>query len=152
MKANPMSTDTAQLADRLAWKRARIAQATALIFIATQVASFHDETPLNRPQTLHLAVWLCWVAVLLALLATGGALLRSKRMRALLNDETTRDHRLRAMAWGFWTAILVALAIYIVSFFSEISVREGVRLVITFGIALALIRFGALEKKALKEA
>jgi len=147
-----MSTATAQLADRLAWKRARLAQATAFVFVATQAASFRDDAPLNRPQTLHLAVWLCWVAVLLALLATGGALLRGKRMRALLNDETTRDHQLRAMAWGFWSAILVALAIYVLSFFSEVSGREGVRLVITFGIALALIRFGALEKKALKEA
>jgi hypothetical protein len=147
-----MSTDTAQLADRLAWKRARIAQVTALVFISTQMGSFHDDMPLGRPQTLSLVIWLCWSAVLLALLATGGALLRSKRMRALLNDETTRDHRLRAMAWGFWSAILVALAIYIVSFFLDVPGREGVRLVITFGIALALIRFGALEKKALKEA
>jgi hypothetical protein len=146
-----MSTDTAQLADRLTWKRARAAQVLAFVFIATQIGSF-DAQPMNRPQTLHLAAWMCWAVALLVFLAFAGGLLRGERMRALLNDETTRDHRLRAMAWGFWGAILIALAVYVLSFFEEVSVREGTRLVITFGIALALIRFGALEKKALKEA
>lgn len=147
-----MSTDTAQLADRLAWKRARVAQVLAFVFIATQAGSFREELPMNRPQTIHLAAWLCWAAALLVFLVFAGGLLRGERMRALLNDETTRDHRLRAMAWGFWSAIAMALIVYVLSFFDTISVREGVRLVITVGIALALIRFGALEKKALKEA
>jgi hypothetical protein len=147
-----MSIDTAQAADRLAWKRARAAQVLAFIFVATQLGSFNDTAPMNRPQTLHLAAWICWAAVLLLFLAFAGGLFRGERMRTLLNDETTRDHRLRAMAWGFWSAILIALAVYALSFFEEVSVREGTRLVITFGIALALIRFGALEKRALKEA
>ena len=145
-----MSIETTQLADRLAWKRARAAQILALVFIATQAGSFSD-APTNRPQTIQLAAWLCWAAALLVFLAFAGGLLRGERMRVLLNDETTRDHRLRSMAWCFWSAILVALGIYGVSFFTAISVREGTRIVITTGIALALIRFGALEKKALKE-
>ena len=125
-----MSIESAQLADRLGWRRARVAQVLAFVFIATQVGSF-DAHPLNRPQMLSLSAWLCWVVGLLALLATGGALLRGRRIRALLNDETTRDHQLRAMAWGFWTAILVALAVYVLSFFTVIAASEGVRLVIT---------------------
>lgn len=147
-----MSADTAQLADRIAWGRARAAQVLAFVFVATQAGSFDDRLPMDRPETLHLSAWICWAVLLLVFLAFAGGLLRGPRIRALLNDETTRDHRLRAMAWGFWSAILVALAIYVASFFTEMSVREGVRLVITFGIALALIRFGALEKKALKDA
>jgi len=146
-----MTAATAQLADRLTWKRARAAQVLAFVFIATQIGSF-DAQPISRPQTLRLSAWICWVAALLLFLAFSGGLLRGERMRALLNDETTRDHRLRAMAWGFWSAILIALAIYVLSFFETISVREGTRLIITFAIALALIRFGALEKRALKGA
>ncbi|MGN6278586.1 MAG: hypothetical protein ACTHM8_07670 [Sphingomonas sp.] len=147
-----MSIDTARDADRLVWKRARAAQVLAFVFIATQLGSFNDTARLNRPQTLHLAAWMCWAAVLLFFLAFAGGLFRGERMRSLLNDETTRDHRLRAMACGFWSAILIALAVYALSFFEEVSVREGTRLVITFGIALALIRFGALEKRALRDA
>jgi len=146
-----MSTDTAQLADRVAWGRARAAQVLALVFVATQAGSFHDALPPNRPETLHLTAWLCWAGLLLLFLAFAGGLLRGERIRALLNDETTRDHRLRAMAWGFWSTIIAAIGVYVLSFFDTMTVREGVRLVITIGIALALIRFGALEKKALKD-
>jgi len=71
-------------------------------------------------------------------------------MRAVLNDETTIDHRRRAMALGFWGALGTAFAVYILSFFEPVTVREGVRLVITFAIALALLRFGTLERRALK--
>lgn len=146
-----MSTESAQLTDRLTWRRARAAQVLAFAFIATQAGSF-DAQPLNRPQALHLSAWLCWVVVLMLFLAFAGGLLRGERMRALLNDETTRDHRLRAIACGFWGAILVALALYVLSFFDAVSAREATRLTITIGIALALIRFGALEKRALKGA
>ncbi|TPG20471.1 hypothetical protein EAH87_08270 [Sphingomonas koreensis] len=122
----------------------------AMVFVATQATSFHDELPLNRPERLHLAAWLLWVVALLVFLTIGGGLLRGPRVRALLNDETTLDHRRRAMALGFWAALGAALTVYIASFFAEITVREAARLIITAGIVLALLRFGTLEKQALK--
>jgi len=142
----------ADLADRIAWGRARAATVMALVFVAAQIGSFPDDFPLNRPQTLHLAAWIVWAAALLFFLAAGGGLLRGPRMRALLNDETTIDHRRRAMALGFWGAIGTAALVYGLSFYEPISAREGARLIITFGIALALLRFGTLERKALKHA
>lgn len=144
-------TDQAQLADRIAWGRARAATVMALVFIAAQAGSFRDDLPLNRPQTIHLAAWIVWAAALLLFLAAGGGLLRGARMRALLNDETTIDHRKRAMALGFWGAIGTAALVYFLSFYEPISAREAARLIITFGIALALLRFGTLERKALKD-
>ena|SRR5690242_12923745 len=110
-----MTSETARLADRIAWGRARAAQVLAFVFVATQVGSFHDDLPVDRPQALHLTAWLCWAVMLLLFLAFAGGLLRGERMRALLNDETTRDHRLRAMAWGFWSAIVAALGVYLLS-------------------------------------
>jgi hypothetical protein len=44
-----------------------------------------------------------------------------------------------------------AALVYGLSFYEPITAREAVRLVVTFGIALALLRFGTLERKALKD-
>ena len=56
------------------------------------------------------------------------------------------------MALGFWGAMGTALFVYLISYFEPIAVREGVRLVITLAIMLALLQFSALERKALKDA
>lgn len=143
-------TSQTDLADRIAWGRARAATVMAVVFVASQGASFRDELPLNRPQTLHLAAWIVWAAALLMFLAVGGGLFRGARIRALLNDETTLDHRRRALAFGFWGAMGTAALVYVLSFYEPLSAREAVRLVVTYGIALALLRFGTLERKALK--
>ena len=144
-------TEQPDLVDRIAWGRARAATVMALVFVAAQAGGFSDDVPLNRPQTIHLAAWIVWAAALLLFLAVGGGLWRGARMRALLNDETTIDHRKRAMALGFWGAIGTAALVYCLSFYEPISAREGARLIITFGVALALLRFGTLERKALKD-
>jgi protein-S-isoprenylcysteine O-methyltransferase Ste14 len=144
-------TDQTDLADRIAWGRARAATVMAVVFVAAQAGSFPDSVSLNRPQTIHLAAWIVWAAALLFFLAFAGGLFRGARMRALLNDETTLDHRKRAMALGFWGAIGTAALVYAISFYEPISAREGARLIITFAIALALLRFGTLERRALKD-
>jgi hypothetical protein len=146
-----MTTGNADIAERAAWGRARAATALAIVFVAAQAGSFHDELPLNRPQALHLAAWIFWAAALLFFLVWGGGLFRNARLRAVLNDETTLDHRRRAMVLGFWGALGTAFLLYVASFYEPISVREGARLVITVTIALALLRFGTLERRALKD-
>jgi protein-S-isoprenylcysteine O-methyltransferase Ste14 len=144
-------TDQTDLVDRIAWGRARAATVMALVFMTAQAGSFADDLPLDRPQSFHLAAWIVWAAALLMFLAWGGGLWRGKRIRALLNDETTLDHRRRALALGFWGAMGTAALVYGLSFYEPISARMAVRLVITFGVALALLRFGTLERKALKD-
>ena len=144
-------TDQAQLADRIAWGRARAATVMAVIFVTAQAGSLRDDLPLNRPQSLHLAAWIVWAAALLVFLTVGGGLWRGPRIRALLNDETTIDHRRRAMAFGFWGAIGTSALVYALSFYEPMSAQEGARLIITIAIAVALLRFGTLERRALKD-
>ena len=146
-----MAADAAELADRLVIKRARIAQTFGIIFIALMVTTPHDDHLLDRPEALHLGAWFAWAVILLLFLATGGGLLRGRRVRALMNDETTRQHRLRALAVGFWAAIGTALFMYGLSFIGPMSVSEATRLIISFSVGSALIQFGSLEKKALKD-
>jgi len=144
-------TDQIDIADRIAWRRARAATALAMVFVATQWSSFHDDLPLNRPQTIHVFAWIVWAVALLMFLVWSGGLARGASVRAQLNDETTRDYRRRAMALGFWGAIGAAFVVYGLSFFEPVTTREGMRLVITAGVVLALLRFGTLERKALKD-
>jgi hypothetical protein len=87
---------------------------------------------------------------LLVLLALGNGLLRGGAVRGILNDETTLDHRKRAMALGFWAAIATAFLVFALSFIEPISAREGSRLIVTLTIATALLRFGMLERRALR--
>ena len=146
-----MSTST-DFAERVAWRRARSASILAILFGVSQWGSFRDEPPFNRPETIHIAAWAIWGVILCLFLAFSGGLVRDPAARAQLNDETTREHRRRAMALGFWGAMGTALFVYLISYFEPIAVREGVRLVITLAIMLALLQFSALERKALKDA
>jgi protein-S-isoprenylcysteine O-methyltransferase Ste14 len=147
-----MASETADLAERMAWRRARMATTLAVVFVAAQAGSFHDELTLNRPQLIQLVAWTVWAGALLLFLALSGGLLKGPRMRALLNDETTQDHRRRAMVTGFWAAIGMCFLVYAATLYETISAREGVRLIITLSIAITLMRFGTLERRALKAA
>jgi hypothetical protein len=138
------------LADRLTQRRARFTTVMAIIFIATQSASIGPDMALSRAQTIQGGAWVIWSIALLTLLATGGGYLRSKAVRDLMNDETTRDNRNRALILGFWVAIVTALLIYAISFYEVFGAKEALRVVLTTSIAAALLRFGALERRSLK--
>src|SRR4051812_35031754 len=147
-----MTTKTTDLVDRLAWSRARRATGLAAVFAGAQVSSFNATgATLNRPETIQLVAWIVWAIALAVFIAASGGLFRGARVRALLNDETTLDHRRRAMTWGFWAAIAAAATVFALTFVEPITARESARLVITAAIVVALLRFGTLERKALKD-
>jgi hypothetical protein len=140
------------LAERLTRRRARVATVMAVYFIATQAISFPGDIVLNRPGIVHLVGWVGWAAALLVLLALGGGLFSGGTMRGILNDETTLDHRKRAMALGFWAAIASAFLVFALTFIEPVSARAASRLIVTCTIAAALLRFGMLERRALRSA
>lgn len=141
-------TDFAK-ADRLTKRRARVTTVMGVFFIATQTASLGPDIALSRPQTMQLSAWMIWSVALLMLLATGGGWMRSKNVRALMNDEGTLEHRSRAMVMGFWIAIGTAILVYAFSFLEPIGAKAAMRLILTATIGGALLRFGALERRSL---
>src|SRR3712207_6168822 len=94
-----------ETADRLTRRRARIMPVFAILFLTWQANYLALPTPSGRAvDQVKIAAWLVWALALLALLATGGGRFRSKEVRALMNDESTREHRRSAYACGFWAA------------------------------------------------
>ena len=123
------------------------------LFLSQQVMYFsgmHD--PARTVDHVKIAAWLVLSVVLLLMLATGGAWLRSSEVRALLNDEATREHRRTGLVNGFWAACLTAIIIYAVDMFEPISGRDTVHIILTVAIAAALLTFARLERRAHRDA
>src|SRR3954462_3601488 len=141
-------------AERLSGRRARALPALAIIFIAQQATFLVEGPPLEAARVvdvLKLGAWVVLSLVLLASLWSNGFWFRSKAIRALLDDEATRAHRVDAMSIGFLLAILVAVALYVASMYSgvgAIPLRLALLMVVTAGIGAAVLRFGFLERRA----
>jgi hypothetical protein len=139
----------AEQAERLSKKRSRMLFVLAVVFLSQQVTYFSGRHDLASPVGhVKIAAWLVLSIVLLLMLATGGGWFRSAEVRALLNDETTRDHRRAGFVGGFWAACLTAIAIYAVDLFEPVSGRDTVHIILTIAIAAAMLTFGRLERRA----
>ena len=73
--------------------------------------------------------------------------MRPRAVRALMDDEITRAHRASALSLGFLVTILSAIALYFLDMFEPMGSRVAIHLIVTIGIAIALIRFGMLERR-----
>jgi len=139
-------------AERLSRKRAKALPAFAAIFIAQQASFFASET--GRGRTVdHVpdVAWLVLTLVLLLALATGGRWIYSREVRLLANDESTRVHRDDAFRTGFVASMIACIAIYLIGMFDPLAEREVLHLVVTAGMTTALLRFGFLERRALRD-
>ena len=146
-------TDT-ETADRLVRRRARMMPVLAMLFVAQQ-ASYFTGTRMDEGHRLvnYVAIsgWLAMSIVLLVGLTTGGSWAHGAPVRALMNDESTRANRAEGLRFGFLATMIAALALYVVSLFEPIGGREAIHVLMTIGIAVALLRFGMLERRALKD-
>jgi hypothetical protein len=56
------------------------------------------------------------------------------------------------MRWGFLFAMGSAIAVYILTMVEWVTGREAIHIVMSFGIAAALLRWGMLERRAHRDA
>lgn len=140
-------------AEKLSSRRARALPALAVIFLAQQASYFtgagHGDRVVDRVQ---IGAWLVLSVVLLLALATGGGWIYPRRVRELANDEATRAHRADAFRVAFLMTMTTAIALYLVSLFEPLGGRDAVHIIMTLGIATALLRFGMLERRAYRGA
>ena len=144
----PMSV--AEKADYLSSRRARMLPALAVIFLSQQATFFSQMSGSGHvsAENAKISAWLVLSVLMLFGLATKGFWLERKEVRDLIDDENTRANRNEAMRWGFLFAMGSAIAVYILTMFDAVTGREGVHIIMSFGIAAALLRWGVLEKRA----
>ncbi len=145
-----MTNEQMALAEKLTLRRARGAITLGILFLTTMATSLKADVGASRPETIQIASWVVWAAALLFLIAIGGGLLRGPIVRSLMNDDTTVEHRKAAMVTGFWAVVMSAFLLYGISLFEAVSGREAIRIMLSIAVGAAAIRFGTLERKALK--
>lgn len=148
----PMSV--AEKADYLSRRRARMLPALAVIFLSQQASFFSQMSGSGHvsAEKAKISAWLVLSVVLLFGLATKGFWLERKEVRDLIDDENTRANRNEAMRWGFLFAMGSAIAVYILTMVELVTGREAIHIVMSFGIAAALLRWGILERRAHRDA
>lgn len=144
----PMSL--AEKADDLSRRRARMLPALAIIFLSQQATFFSQMSGARHvsAETAKISAWLVLSVLMLFGLATKGFWLEPKEVRDLIDDENTRANRNDAMRWGFLFAMGSAIGVYVLTMFEAVTGREAVHIVLSFGIAAALLRWGVLERRA----
>jgi hypothetical protein len=141
-----MTESDIALAERHARTRALIMAVMAMVLLILGLLGWRDEASSMSPMLRH-SFWAVTILFWLLILATGGWLRLSGDVRRLMNDEVALAHRASALQTGFWTAMLLALAIYFASLQWAISLREGLRILTDVTIAAALIRYAWLETR-----
>jgi hypothetical protein len=141
-----MTLNEIQQAERHSRTRASLMAAMAAILAVNAFIGFGEGASGMSPMLRH-GLWGLMVALWLVILATGGGLRLSRNVRSLMNDEVALANRSRALQAGFWTATIGGVALYYASLEWELTVREGLRILIHATIAVALIRYARLELK-----
>lgn len=142
-----------EIADKVSRKRALAVAIAAGVFLMIQIVTrpvFNSE-----PDTAHLSRLIMWAlnaAALLLLLYTGGGLMQKREIRALVNDEITRANSRSAVSVGYWIAMSIAMGLYALAGYRNLTAREAIYLIVTPSVGIALLAFSWLELRAHRDA
>jgi hypothetical protein len=147
-----MSTPSdVERAERISRRRARMFPILGIYFIAGQAVFFNHSDASQRVAQFKISAWLVWALVLLIAFAFAGGHFQGKRIRALVEDDVSRANRAKGYEAGFWAAAVAAIALYITNMFELVTGRDAIHLILTALVGAAMIRFGTLERRALRE-
>ena len=139
-------------AERISRRRARMFPILGIYFIAGQAAFFRHTDTSQRVGQFKVSAWLVWALVLLIAFAFAGGHFHGRKIRALVEDDVARANRAKGYETGFWAAAVAAIALYVTNMFEPVSGRDAIHLILTALVGAAMIRFGTLERRALKDA
>jgi hypothetical protein len=133
-----------QRAEHASRSRSLLMAIMAVVLIANTAIGLGDEASSMTPVFRH-ALWAAMILLWLIVLATGGGLLLSRRVRSLMNDEVGLANRGRALQAGFWAAMLFGLLLYFATLEWDLAVRDALRILLNLTVAAALVRYAWLE-------
>jgi hypothetical protein len=139
----------AEQAERLSARRARLLPVLAVIYLGQQYSYFSSLDSGRTVDHIRIGAWAVMSTVLLVALITGGSWFRKAELRAMINDESSRAHRSDALAWGFVVAMMTGIVLYILGS-TAVGDRQAIHLIVSLGIVTALVRFGMLERRAMR--
>jgi MFS family permease len=146
------SKEMVELADRVSRKRATGTAVAAGAFLLIQLIARPFFSSMGSVDARAADVWM-WSANAIALLiglATGGRLAQRREVRALVNDEVSRQHHKTAMMIGYWVAMVTAMALYFIPAARDLNARETVYLIVTPSAGIPLLVFSWLEFRSLR--
>ncbi len=141
-------TELTDRAERIGRKRARMLPILPVLLLAQQGSYFSSTESGRTVDHVHLAAWIIMTLAVLLLLSTNGFWNYRRDLRKLLDDEVTRDHRARAMATGFVSAMLSGIVLFAMKGALEFTAAEAIHLIVSAGLIAALLRFAWLERRA----
>jgi hypothetical protein len=133
-------------ADILSKRRARMLPILAIIYLSQQASFFSDHAS-QRLDHFKVGSWVVLSALLLALLTTKGFWFRKAEVRNMIDDEGTRANRSAGLQAGFVVAMISGIILYFIDQFEPMAAREVIHVIVSLGLAAALIRFGMLERR-----
>jgi hypothetical protein len=143
------SNDPIEIADRASRKRAILYAALSVIFIVVQLM-VHPLFPSGSPSPTRWQTnsWALTAVLMLLMMASGGGLMNTRKIRDLIHDDVSRANYRAALVAGYWVAMVVAMAVFFVPAFQTFTARQAVYLVVTFSITVAFVSFTWLELRA----
>jgi len=115
----------------------------AAAFAASALLELHAVHSLTQ-----LIGWVVLALLIMLNLTPFPQLLRSNRVKQMMNDEATAAHRQRSLVAGFWVAVGSALILAVVARVWVIAAGDVARLIVTAALSAALMRFATLELRA----
>ncbi|HEX3699854.1 MAG TPA: hypothetical protein VHV27_04185 [Phenylobacterium sp.] len=143
---------SSQLIERLQKRRTQLAFFQGIVFMMWQSAYMRITAGqlsfVRAVEHVNAAAYVILAILLMVFLARSGGFGWSKDVRRILNDEVTRDNRRRAFEIGFWAAMVAALACAVVQMFAPFPAFDALHIVLSAGLAGALLTFALLERRA----
>ena len=139
-------------ADQFSRRRVTLVTVATLVFLGIQLIAGPFWGATRGTPYISQIGWAINAFVLLLMLAIGSGLLRNRRIRALVDDEVSRHNREIGMVAGFWVAMAMAMALYVVAGSTTLTAREALYLVVTPSVGVSLLTFSYLEWRAHRDA
>lgn len=144
------------IVDRLVSQRAWTSMVLGLFVAANSTNAFIFDFATGGPwlrvsADLSLATWIAWFGIVLLFALFGTGLWRSAAIRRRLNDETTLANWQSAIRSGFWFMLAGGVLSVLASYETALTARGAVQVMVSLGVGMTLLCFGALERRAFAE-